>query len=71
MKLIKGGIPDPGERVMVDDGSADNPREAVVFASGFKHWVLEGDVTVRYADDDTLDLVPLERVRRGTAGASE
>lgn len=54
MRLIPGGIPQSGEAVSV------NGRRATVVKAGFSTHVFRNDVSVKYDDDGTLDLIPLE-----------
>ena len=57
MRLIEGGLPAPGEVVMVGG------KKATVVHAAFSTAVFRGDVSVRF-DDGTLELLPLENVER-------
>lgn len=66
LEAIQGGRLEPGARVVVHGERGS--RSATVVASAFKSHVFRDDVSVRYPDG-TLDLIPVERVRRETANS--
>lgn len=54
MRLIPGGLPESGDVVTIEG------RRATVVKAGFSTHVFSNDVSIRYEDDETLDLIPLE-----------
>lgn len=58
MRVIEGGKPKAGEKVLVDGA-----REASVLCSSFGTFVFRGDVSVCFGDG-TLGLVSADRIER-------